>query len=117
MSSRTSRRGECVHVVKLRACVCVCVCMRVRVHACACMRVRACVCVCVRACVCVHAYACMHACVCVCVCFLCLCMHTIFHNNFLLLLVYLLFKRQPHTKQKKVNTAGRVGPKENDYSA
>ena len=27
------------------------------------------------------------------------------------------FKRQPHTKQKKVNTAGRVGPKETDYSA
>ena len=26
-------------------------------------------------------------------------------------------KRQPHTKQKKGNTAGRVGPKETDYSA
>ena len=30
---------------------------------------------------------------------------------------FLFFKRQPHTKQKKVNTAGRVGPKETDYSA
>ena len=26
-------------------------------------------------------------------------------------------KRQPHAKQKKVNTACRVGPKETDYSA
>ena len=37
--------------------------------------------------------------------------------KFLFLLFFVFNKRQPHTKQKKVNTAGRVGPKETDYSA
>ena len=32
-------------------------------------------------------------------------------------IILLFIKRQPHTKQKKLNTAGRVGPKETDYSA
>ena len=39
------------------------------------------------------------------------------HYKFLLFKIIIIIERQPHTKQKKVHTAGRAGPKETDYSA